>query len=536
MKKNSKNIFSMCKNFAQSAKPASQHREMFGYQHHKTHGYQHQERTSCQQYALPGYLTVYTALTMAVLLSLCLTLIEGVRQNTIRLEIECAMDIGMNNILAEYHRELQKQYNLFYIDTSYGTNNASYLHTQTHLHEYVEQNLGTDQKIANRWFFRDLLGMHLDRTAVTGIAIATDANGEDIRKQAIQVVKSDVGLSLLEETAARFRTLEAYGLGDRNVASEKENVDKKIEKYDGIEKAISETETTTINIDNPTDAIETKRSKGILQLVIPNSESISQRKVSLTSLVSQRRKNNGISQGNMEQISNSDNSDNSDSIMNRMLFLEYLLRYCGHYGKTLEKNRLQYQLEYLIAGKDNDVDNLKSVVYRISAIREAANVVYLYSDTAKCAEADALSITLASAMLVPEIAPLLKTTIILGWAYAESLYDVQTLLSGGKIPLLKSASDWHCGLQSIYSSEQEKVVSKQGTGLDYEDYLRLLLLMTDLEMQTFRFMDIVELEIRSTPGNRAFRMDGCVGAVTAEAEISSSFGRTFQITRSKGYD
>ena len=47
-----------------------------------------------------AYLTVYLSLTMSVLLSLCLALIEGVRSNAIRLEAECIMDIGMDSILA----------------------------------------------------------------------------------------------------------------------------------------------------------------------------------------------------------------------------------------------------------------------------------------------------------------------------------------------------------------------------------------------------------------------------------------------------
>lgn len=40
-------------------------------------------------------------------------------------------------------------------------------------------------------------------------------------------------------------------------------------------------------------------------------------------------------------------------------------------------------------------------------------------------------------MMVPEIGELLAATLILGWAFAESVYDVKELLAGEKIPLLK---------------------------------------------------------------------------------------------------
>ena len=71
-----------------------------------------------------GYLTVYLALVLAVMLSLYLALIEGVRSNAIRLEAECVTDIGLNSVMAEYHRELLNRYNLFAVDSSYGTARA----------------------------------------------------------------------------------------------------------------------------------------------------------------------------------------------------------------------------------------------------------------------------------------------------------------------------------------------------------------------------------------------------------------------------
>ena len=53
-----------------------------------------------------GYITVFLALSLTVILSLVFTLIEGARISAIRMKVECAADIGMNSVLAEYHREL----------------------------------------------------------------------------------------------------------------------------------------------------------------------------------------------------------------------------------------------------------------------------------------------------------------------------------------------------------------------------------------------------------------------------------------------
>ena len=52
---------------------------------------------------------------------------------------------------------------------------------------------------------------------------------------------------------------------------------------------------------------------------------------------------------------------------------------------------LQYELEYILAGKNSDIENLRWVAGRLILFREAANAVYLYSDRVKVAEADAKS-------------------------------------------------------------------------------------------------------------------------------------------------
>ena len=62
-----------------------------------------------------GYLTVYLSLVFAIVLSLLLTLIEGAAVGATRLQAELAAYLGLDSVFAEYHRELMKQYGVFYI-------------------------------------------------------------------------------------------------------------------------------------------------------------------------------------------------------------------------------------------------------------------------------------------------------------------------------------------------------------------------------------------------------------------------------------
>ncbi|MDR2044734.1 MAG: DUF5702 domain-containing protein [Clostridium sp.] len=488
------------------------------------HGSQPEMLGSWQQ----GYLTVYIALSMMVMLSLCLTLVEGIRRSTIRMELECVMDIGLNSILAEYHRELLNQYNLFFIDTSYGTGTPSYYNTEEHLQEYIERNLSMEKIFLSEYRYRDFLAMEVTDTQITKISVATDEKGSVLRRQAVEAVKDDIGISFLEEVKQWLGKVEGYGLDKRNIQEEKAKIDHTIQGYDGMEKQISETEWKRVDIQNPTERLDGTRSTGILELVFEDTAALSRRTADLSGTVSGRIKQGILNDGNF--------SENApDNPADFLLFQEYLLRYCGYYGKELEKGQLKYQIEYLVAGKDSDIENLKSVVYRISAIREAANAAYLFSDQAKCAQAQALATALAAAMLVPEIAPILKVSLLLGWAYAESLYDMKVMLLGGKIPLLKNSETWHYEIDCIFQEAEDKVTPGTETGLSYGDYLRILLGLADQEIRTFRFLDVVEMDIRQTPGNSSFRADGCIDKVEAEVFIQSGYGYSYSITRGKGY-
>ncbi len=209
-----------------------------------------------------------------------------------------------------------------------------------------------------------------------------------------------------------------------------------------------------------------------------------------------------INRGNLVP-GTAENYEEWEALKQKVFFHEYLLRYLGRYGQEKQDSPLWYQTEYVIVGKDNDTDNLKGIVNRIFVIREAANTMYLTGSEEKRAIAELLGEALAAAMMVPEIGELLAATLILGWAFAESVYDVKELLAGEKIPLLKTDATWHYGLSSALQGElsgtsEEDVSGSDSPGMGYEDYLRIFLLLCEEKSVTCRAMDVVEMDIRNT--------------------------------------
>ncbi len=474
-----------------------------------------------------GYLTVYLALCLTLILSLYLALIEGARRGGAAMESACAAEIGMQNIMAEYHRELFNQFNLFALDSSYGTRICGRKNTEAHLMEYLKRNLSMEDVFAGKYLYRDFFGLQAYDAELTGVSILTDEKGAVFRGMAIEAVKNDVGLKLLEEVQDWMSVVQVNGLAEADYEAESRKLDEALEEYDGMEVQISENESVFLEVDNPAAQLNTKRGLGTLHLVIENTASLSPKILSDAEPVSRRMEQGILHSGNMPV-------QPAEDLWSRVLFQEYLLRYLDHYGDEAGGGALDYQIEYLIAGKEQDTENLKSVAGRLSAIREAANVVYLLTDPEKSLEIEEAAILACGLFALPELIPLVKAAILFGWAYAESVYDVKTLLAGGKIPLMKDKSSWHYSLSSaLYGGMEDSGGS--GRGLSYEDYLRILMTLTGLDTLTVRAMDMVEADIRQTPGNSYFRLDACYGELEALMRIDSSFGYRFEIRRKRAY-
>lgn len=482
-----------------------------------------------------AYLTVCLSLCLAVILSLCLTLIDGARRNGARMEAECVADIGLQSIMAEYHRELMKQYNLFAIDASYGTTTCSKANTEAHLKKYLSKNLQYGDILFSDIFYRDFMGFRLDQAELTKVSILTDQMGAVFRKRAVEAVKADIGLDLLQRLKGWMQEVEVNGLEEGKEEVRKQELDEQIDgwiaEYDGMEIEVEEEDWRTLELENPTDGLEAKKRQGILKLVIEDSENLSQNALNTGNLVMNRMQQGQISQGNMAYES----PENMEALAERFIFQEYLLKYMGRYGKEEEENALRYQIEYLIAGKDSDTENLKGVANRLCGLREAANAMYLWSNEAKRAEIKVAAGLVCTLIMLPELTPLLEGAILLAWAFAESVYDVKSLLAGGKVPLFKDDDSWHYGLLAALEGELQDQ-EQGGEGLSYQDYLRIFMMFTDVDVITGRAMNMVEADIRKTPGNSAFRLDGCYEAVEAYIKIDSGYGYQYEITRQKKYD
>lgn len=469
-------------------------------------------------------ITVYLSLVLGVMLSLILTLIEGARMSAVRMQIECVSEMGMNSAFAEFNRELLAQYDLFFIDTSYGTSYADYAKTEKHIKDYMSYNYQPNKGfIENR--AKDLLALEVVGVAIEEASIATDENGGVLKRQAINYMKDKVGVDFVEQIVSQSTTLKEKELESQDIYSENKEVDNKL---NNLEKE-KDGEMKKVHLDSPANEVNASKSSGILSLVIDDIGSISTQGIQCREYVSYRhcKEGAGIPEGKELQGNGTE----------EILFGEYLLEKCGDYTEQKSNSLLQYQLEYLLVGKSSDKENLSSMANKLVLVRQVANSLYLWSDGAKTAEADAAAAAIAGAVLMPEIQPVVKASLMFAWAYAESVGDVKILLNGGKVPMLKNSSSWRLQFKNLANYRDELSKESENTeGLSYRGYLRLFLLSMNRDTKINRFMDIIEMDIRKTEGNTRFQLDNCIDNILVLIDNSSKFGYRYQIKRPYCYE
>ena len=221
--------------------------------------------------------------------------------------------------------------------------------------------------------------------------------------------------------------------------------------------------------------------------------------------------------------------------MDDLLFLQYMVEILGCYGEEKTENGLRYQLEYVIGGKHSDQENLKKTVQELLAVRTAANMVHLLTDSVKQTQVHQMAVIIASAVALPFLEGIISLALQGAWAFGESVLDIRCLLKGGNVPLVKSSESWKLSLENLGNIlevlNQEE--GKEKAGMDYQEYLRLLLFMKGSQSRLDRTIDLAEQEMRAG-GQENFRMDLCVYALEAEMEIQCE-DQKFLIMRSYGY-
>lgn len=245
---------------------------------------------------------------------------------------------------------------------------------------------------------------------------------------------------------------------------------------------------------------------GLLNLVLPEGREISK----------------GVLTGqDLPSASHESGQEQMTGLVDRLLLDEY----CGAFLTCFtseEEKEVKYELEYLIAGKNTDEENLKQAVSEVLMIREGMNLIHILSDSPKRQEAMNLAGVITGVTGFAPLTAVVAFFIMSIWALGEAVLDVRMLLEGKKAAFVKSEETWNLSLESLLESGKTGAFGdgkEDENGINYVGYLKHLLFTGKTEPLLYRLMDVIQINICKKQEN--FSMAHCVYQAELKGTVKS---------------
>lgn len=442
-----------------------------------------------------GSITIFALLSMMLVASSLLAMLEASRFHQIKKLAEVQTEIALESVFAEYNTQLWEEYRILACSK-----------------EMVKEKL---ESYGNRQMIKEREGINffqfqVRRVDIEGYTRLTDKEGSAFIQAAAGYMEKNVLYEMAKNIYSQYE-------GVKNIQNQSgysfKDISKALNELNSVEEESRERiqsrsrEGQSEGGKNILEDVQKIQKKGILSLVLEEESSISEKEFETTDRVSQRILPDAYNP-KVEEL----------DWHTKVLFQQYILTYLSSYMDE-EGHALDYEVEYLLVGKDTDVENLKGTIKQLMAIRAATNFLYLSSSVERQEQASALAIGIAGASANPILIEVVKAAIVTGWAFGESVLDIRTLLTGGKISLLKSDTTWTLNLDMITQIEEGFPKAKNcEDGLSYKDYLGILLLLQKDEVTAMRAMDVQEQMLREKYEDTSICMEDLVTEIRATIE------------------
>ncbi|MDO4519044.1 MAG: DUF5702 domain-containing protein [Eubacteriales bacterium] len=498
-----------------------------------------------------GSITVFLALILSIVLVLTTACMESAKMAAARTQILNGADLGLYSLFGHYDRTMLEDYDLFLLYA--GGNNG-------------EVNLAEVYKVFEKYMKpvlkQNSQKLSMQQGGISGYQLLTDQNGEVFYQQIVQYMKDTLpeqGITLLlnkmekntqktkraeeiGEEAEQEDTIEKYEQEMQTAEEKSQELAEELQQNDTKEEfqdnpqddwqGNSEEKSMEMDdverIKNPIPAMKRLRKMSVLGLVLPENKSVSGKKVEKGKLLSVRTRNQGF------QMALKNGPDYTPNSM--LLYQTYLVDKLGNYSQT-KKGALDYELEYILFGKDSDYENLSKVANRLLIIREGVNLTHILSDAGKKAEVHALAAAIASTFLVPPASAAIEGALCLCWAFAESVLDVRNLFDGKKAAVIKTNENWQLSLEQLGEllSGLDTLRKEEKTGLSYEDYLQILLWTESKNTKVIRGMEMIECDMREKLNSEQFGLDQCVCGLGISVKVKANNRKTYIVKREFRY-
>ena len=499
-----------------------------------------------------GGITVTLALMIPVILLLLLVLLEGIHTSFGKERLCDQFLMAQESVLADYDPFLWQEYHILAVDETYHTDSSAMLSRM--LKQYAQEETSSLKGFSANYSYT------IEQIAVTDPVSLLEEGVlvNEIRAYMAKSVTKDVLLQAFADWN-QDQKQQITSVKEEMEACEKEAASQKEQKGGKETEAEKESADQTVQpeIKDPRKELNKVRRKGLLSFV-SGREDWSKESYDLQALEDSIKKqwDSREEVAEDESIMKFDKTEDvtshlkqswdKQSVTEEVLTKEAVALYAGKHfsnmvqavGKTSGNKRkakekehteeegqgMQCQLEYLLCGKQSDYDNANSIVHRLVAVRFPVNFAYAATAPDLVAEANAVAAELVGATLNPAAIEVTAYLLLAAESYAEALLDVRRLLHGGRVPYLKNASDFKISLknlpvvlQEVLTENETKNSQKQDNseqGMDYADYLGMLLFLQPQQVQCRRMLCVMEK--RGQQSRTSFALSHMLFAFQAE--------------------
>ncbi|MCH5266068.1 MAG: hypothetical protein J1F02_09225 [Lachnospiraceae bacterium] len=310
--------------------------------------------------------------------------------------------------------------------------------------------------------------------------------------------------------------------------------------------------------ENPLEVLSACWGDGILRLVCENPDKVSEKQAAspdtFAKLYGGKEPEPEDYGGRVTKLAEEEVSlsgvagELGDYAMDEFCLDSYIQHQFGSYVKEASaskwKTSLQYQWEYIVAGKASDKANLESVLNRILLIRTVANFAAIYKDSGKKSQAYAAAAAIVGFTGLEPLIRLVQTLILIVWSLIEGLVDVAGLLQGRHVPVIKSPGQILTEFPQIFqisgnaiTSRAKKFGKAEKKSFGYQEYMLLFLAVTGQSTRRYRIMDMIQWDMIKN-GYSEFQLATCVSAIRVKGNFSfpSRFFRLSGIEKMLGRD
>ncbi len=486
-----------------------------------------------------GQITVFFSLILLLVISFLCTCLESGRAAGLEYRLVVASQSSLESVFAQYDKILWEEYGLlFFADRSREGSELLSLFSS-----YGEKN-GTGSDEEGETSGVDWFSFHVQSKEAETLVLATDDNGAVFRQAVVEYMK---GCGLAQTALETFLSLNVTDdSGTLNtdgqqaveqIQKEELSLDTVQEEYERLQEEMKEAEAATSSGEEENEEEETTESSetsgsenpertkalGLISGAMQTIKSLAQDGflAFVVEDISSLSTESAVGEDPPSALSDSEKSRRVCSLPessweDTVLFNEYIIQTLDSYTSEFSYG---CQIEYILAGKETDKENLAEVATMLFWVREGLNLAYLLTDAAKVAKANELATVIVGWTTVAPLVSGMAMLILTIWAMGESMADVRELLAGGKVPLMKTSADWQLGLEDLATLGRNCSLVERDKGLSYGDYLRLLLYTTDSSVTAYRTMDVIQTKIQKQES--AFRMANCVYGAKVSMTISA---------------